>query len=87
MRLVSALLFVICPAYGDRGNRAGQEPYPNSRRAIRSTQQPGRAEGAPTNFERKTGRNNPALNFFGAPSRASIPPSQCGRCNRRRRSP
>lgn len=75
MRLVSALQFVVVAGVtGVVATASAQAPYPgdagypNSRAGYSqytSEATPTRVQ--PTNFERKTGRNNPALNFFGAP--------------------
>ena len=67
MRLVSALLLVV--ALGIAATAAAQDAgYPNSQAGYSQyTSETAPTRVKPTNFERKTGRNNPALNFFGAP--------------------
>lgn len=72
MRLVSALSLVVAAgATSIVATASAQAPYPNSQAGYSQfSSQAAPARVQPTNYERKTGRNNPALNFFGAPNTA-----------------
>jgi hypothetical protein len=70
MRIASALLLAACSVAPLAATTvSAQAPYPNARLEQAGYSQVSSQTAPPavqtTSFERKTGRNNPALNFFG----------------------
>lgn len=69
MRLVSALqFFAVAGVTGIMATASAQAPYPNSHAGYSQYANEAAASRVqPSSYERTTGRNNPAINFFGAP--------------------
>lgn len=79
MRIASALILAACGCATLAATTASaQAPYPNGSFEPAGYSQVSSQTAPPavqtTNFERKTGRNNPALNFFGGAKNSTYAP-------------
>ena len=79
MRIASALILAACGCATLAATTASaQTPYPNGSFEPAGYSQVSSQTAPPavqtTNFERKTGRNNPALNFFGGAKNSTYAP-------------